>query len=136
MASTIIQYPGLANGDKPMGPAPISPALKRGPMLYVSGQVGIDPATGKVVAPDIAGQTRQTLENLKALVEAAGMSLADVVKTNVFITDVANFAAMNAVYKEYFGQPYPARSTVGIALANDDLLVEIEAVAIDPDAFP
>jgi 2-iminobutanoate/2-iminopropanoate deaminase len=135
MASTIIQYPGVASGEKPMGPAPISPALKRGPFLYVSGQVGIDPATGKVVSDDIEGQTRQTLENLKSLVEAAGMTLADVVKTNVFVTDVNDFAAMNAVYKEYFGEPYPARSTVGIALANDALLVEIEAVAIDPEAF-
>lgn len=135
MASTIIQYPGAKDGDKPMGPAPISPALKRGPMLYVSGQVGIDPATGKVVSDDIAGQTRQTLLNLKALVENAGMTMGDVVKTNVFVTDVANFAAMNAVYKEFFGEPYPARSTVGIALANDALLVEIEAIAIAPGAF-
>lgn len=132
----IIQYPNVAQGERPMGPAPISPAVRRGPFLYVSGQVGIDPATGKVVAPDIAGQTRQTLANLKALVEAAGMTLADVIKTNVFITDVANFAAMNAVYKGFFGEPYPARSTVGIALAAPELLVEIEAVAIDSKSFP
>lgn len=130
MSKTKIQYPGLDATAKPMGPAPLSPAIQRGNMLFVSGQVGIDPMTGKVVGNDIASQTRQTLENLKSLVEAAGLTLADVVKTNVFVTDVGKFAEMNAVYREYFAEPYPARSTVGIALAHPDLLVEIEAIAM------
>lgn len=136
MANVIIQYPGVEEGENPMGPAPLSPAVKRGPFLYVSGQVGIDPTTGKVVSKDVARQTRQTLNNLKALIEAAGMTLNDVIKTSVFLTDIANFSAMNAVYKEFFGAPYPARSTIGIALASDELLVEIEAVAIDARSFP
>ena len=130
MSKTRIQYPGLDAAARPMGPAPLSPALMAGNMLFVSGQVGIDPMTGTVVGPDIESQTRQTLENLKALVEAAGLTLDDVVKTNVFVTDVGNFPAMNAVYRQYFAEPFPARSTVGIALANSDLLVEIEAIAI------
>lgn len=130
MPKTRIQYPGLDSAARPMGPAPLSPALMAGNMLFVSGQVGIDPITGTVVGPDIESQTRQTLENLKSLVEATGLTLDDVVKTNVFVTDVGNFAAMNAVYRQYFAEPFPARSTVGIALANADLLVEIEAIAI------
>lgn len=130
MTKTVLNYPNLAAGDKPMGPAPLSPALDTGALIFISGQVGIDPATGKTVGSDVETQTRQTLTNLKALVEAGGLTLADVVKTTVFLTDVANFSRMNSVYREFFAEPYPARSTIGITLANDDLLVEIEAIAL------
>lgn len=130
MQKAKIDYPSVAAGDKPMGPAPLSPAIKKGPFLYISGQVGIDPLTGAVVSGGVAEQTRQTMENIKALVEAAGLTMDDIVKCQVFLTDIGDFAAMNAVYAEYFSAPAPARSTIGIVLAHPDLVVEIEAVAI------
>lgn len=124
-----VGYPGIPVTEKRFGPAPLSPAIVAGSLLFISGQVGMDPATGKVVGPDIAGQTRQTLANMRAILHGQGLNMDDLVKVNVFLTDAANFAAMNAVYREFFTEPYPARSTVGIRLANDDLLVEIEGVA-------
>ncbi len=129
-----VNYPGLSPSERPMGPAPLSPALRVGPFVFVSGQVGLHPKDGHLVGTDIASQTRQTLENFRALIEAAGLSMADVVKTNVFLTDVAHFGAMNAVYREYFPEPFPVRSTVGIQLGNPDLLVEIEGMAFRPEA--
>lgn len=129
MAKKMLNYPGLAEGDKPMGPAPLSPAVAIGDFVYLSGQVGIDPATGDVVAGGILEQTRQTCENIKALLAAEGLTMDHVVKSLCFITDTANFAPMNSVYTTYFSDPKPARSTVGIALAHPDLLVEIEVIA-------
>lgn len=134
MTKQVVTYPGLSPSDKPMGPAPLSPALKVGPFVFVSGQVGLHPADGHLVGADIASQTRQTLENFRALIEAAGLTMADVVKTNVFLTDVADFTAMNAIYREFFPEPFPVRSTVGIQLGNPDLLVEIEGMAYRPEA--
>ncbi len=113
-----------------MGPAPLSAAILHGPMLFVSGQVGIDPRSGRLAGSDIASQTRQTLVNIQALVEAAGMGMADVVKVGVFLTDVALFDAMNAIYATFFAAPFPARAAVGISLNRPDLLVEMDAVAI------
>jgi len=130
MSKIVVNYPGLAAGEKPMGPAPLSPALDTGSLVFISGQVAIDPMTGKTVGDDIETQTRQTLTNLKSLVEAAGLTMADIVKATVFVTDVANFSRMNTVYREFFSEPYPTRSTIGITLANPDLLVEVEAIAL------
>ncbi len=130
MTKQKIQYPGIDPDAKPMGTAPLSPALLAGPFVFTSGQVGIDPLTGKIVGEDIKSQTRQTILNIKALVEAAGLTLNDVVKTNVFLTDISDFSEMNSVYREFFAEPYPARSTVGIALNNPELKVEIEAIAL------
>jgi 2-iminobutanoate/2-iminopropanoate deaminase len=113
-----------------MGPALLSPAVACGPMLFVSGQVGIDPRTGRLAGGDIASQTRQALTNIRDLVEAAGMTLADVVKVGIFLTDVTLFDAMNEVYAGFFTAPFPARATVGIALNRPDLLVEIDAIAM------
>jgi 2-iminobutanoate/2-iminopropanoate deaminase len=124
-----VGYPGIPVDEKRFGPAPLSPAIVAGSLLFISGQVGMDPTTGKVVASDVAGQTRQTLANMKAILQGQGLAMDDLVKVNVFLTDVADFAAMNAVYREFFTEPYPARSTVGIRLANEALLVEIEGVA-------
>lgn len=129
---TAVGYPGIPVTEKPFGPAPLSPAIVAGGFVFVSGQVGMDPKTGKVVGPDLAAQTRQTLRNMQAILEGQGLSMDDLVKVNVFLTDVAHFAPMNAVYREFFTEPYPARSTVGIRLANDDLLVEIEGIAHRP----
>lgn len=129
---TAIAYPGLNENDRPMGPAPLSAALRNGPMLFVSGQVGIDPLTGEVAGSDVASQTRQVLTNMKSLVEAGGLTMADVVKVGIFLVNGDDFAEMNAVYAEFFDAPFPARATVGIALNDSRLLVEMDAIAMEP----
>ena len=125
-----ISYPGMSASDRPMGSAPLSAALKCGSIMFISGQVAIDPASGAVVGDDVAGQTRQVLMNMKALVENAGMTMQDVGKVGIFLTRLEDFAAMNAVYAEFFEAPYPARATVGIALNDPRLLVEMDAIAV------
>ncbi len=97
--------------------------------VYCSGQIPLDPATGELVAGDVTAQTRRVLENLKAVLAAAGCSLADVVKTTIYLTNLAHFAQVNAVYAEYFGASPPARATVGVAALPRGAAVEIEAVA-------
>jgi 2-iminobutanoate/2-iminopropanoate deaminase len=109
--------------------SPFSPVVVSGDLVYTAGQIGAD-ADGNMVE-GIEAQTRQVLENLRLCLEAAGCSLRDVVKVNGYLTDMENFAAYNAVYREVFEPPYPARTTVGAALA-PALLVEIEAVARRP----
>ncbi|MGI2335154.1 MAG: RidA family protein [Dehalogenimonas sp.] len=113
----------------PKAIGPYSQAVKAGNMLFTSGQLPINPVTGEI-SGDVADQTRQVLENLKAVVEAAGGTLTDVVKTTVFITDLSGFAAMNAVYEQYFTVSPPARSTVEISGLAKNALVEIELVAV------
>jgi 2-iminobutanoate/2-iminopropanoate deaminase len=98
-------------------------------MVYTAGQVGLDPQTGELVPGGIEGQTRQALSNLAAVLEAAGTSLARVVKTTVFLQDMGEFAAMNAVYAEFFPANPPARSTVQVAALPRGARVEIECVA-------
>ncbi|MFS8815992.1 2-iminobutanoate/2-iminopropanoate deaminase [Thermostichus sp. MS-CIW-21] len=115
-------------------PAPVGPYSQgiaaAGPFLFAAGQVGLDPKTGKLAGEDVASQTRQALLNLKAVLEAGGTSLANVVKTTVFLADMKDFAAMNAVYREFFAaDPAPARSCVQVAGLPLNALVEIEAVA-------
>jgi len=101
--------------------------------IYTSGQIPIDPATGAVIAGGIAAQTAQVLENLKQVLEAAGSSLAKVVKTTLFIRNMDEFATINEIYATYFSEPFPARSTVEVARLPKDVLIEIEAVAIMED---
>jgi 2-iminobutanoate/2-iminopropanoate deaminase len=113
--------------SKPIGP--YSPAIACGDLVFVSGQTPLDAATGKLVAGDIAAQTRQCLENLRGILEAAGLSLAHVVKTNIFLTNMGDFAAVNEIYKSYFREPYPARSTVAVAALPMGAVVEIEMIA-------
>jgi 2-iminobutanoate/2-iminopropanoate deaminase len=117
---------------RPIGTAaprvPISPAVKVGHMVYTSGMLGVD-AAGRLVEGGVEAQTRQTLENLKAALTAAGSSLDRVVKATVFMTDRANFQAMNGVWRAYFPADPPARSTVECGLMLDGALVEIELVA-------
>ena len=108
---------------------PYSQAVKAGDLLFVSGQLPIDPATGAFAGDDIAAQTRQSLTNVKNIVEAAGMTMADVVRVGVFLQDMEHFGAMNAVYGEFFTGDCPARSAVQVARLPKDALVEIEAVA-------
>ena len=97
--------------------------------VFVSGQVPLDPATGKLVGETIAEQTRQSLENLKAVLAAAGAAMDDVAKTTVFLQNMGDFAGMNEVYQEYFSGVFPARAAVEVAALPKDALVEIEAVA-------
>jgi 2-iminobutanoate/2-iminopropanoate deaminase len=130
----IVTYPGLSGNLNPMGPAPLSSARWAGDTLYISGQVGIDPATGAIVGPGVAEQTRQALINFRSLVEAAGMTMSDVAKTTLFLVDLNAFAQVNAIYREFFTAPYPARSTVGIVLTPSSLLFEIEGVVVRPRA--
>ncbi len=113
----------------PKAIGPYSQAVKAGNLLFTSGQLPINPTTGEV-SGDIAAQTWQVLENLKAVVEAAGGSLDDVVKATVFLTDLSGFAAMNEVYKQYFAVKPPARSTVEVSGLAKKALVEIEVVAV------
>ena len=113
--------------SKPIGP--YSAAIESGDTLYISGQIPLDAATGKLVEGDISAQARQSMENLKALLEAAGLSVGHVVKTTIFLTSMGDFAAVNEVYKAYVSEPYPARSTIAVAALPMGAKVEIEMVA-------
>lgn len=113
----------------PAAIGPYSQAVSAGDTVYTAGQVGMDPATGEFVGPDVATQTRQAMANLRAVLEAAGLGLADVVKTTIFVADLEDFATVNEVYGDHFEQPYPARSTVEAARLPKDARVEIEMVA-------
>ena len=115
------------NAPKALGP--YSQAIKAGGFVWCSGQIPIDPAAGAVTATTIEDQTRQAIVNLKHVLEAAGAGLDRVVKTTVFIKDMNDFAALNAVYAELFGETKPARSCVEVARLPKDVKVEIEAVA-------
>ena len=110
---------------------PISPGIKAGDYVFVSGQVGIVDDKGKEVK-GIEAQTRQCLEKVKQVLEAAGSSLSDVVKVTVFLVNVENFAKMNEVYRSYFSEDYPARATVIAGLIRPEMLVEIECIAYRP----
>ena len=127
----------IATTSAPAAIGPYSQAIRTGNTLYTSGQIPIDPSTGNLVAGGITDQTTRALDNLKAVLAAANLSLADVIKTTVFLKDLADFAAMNAIYATYFapeGVIAPARSTVQVAALPKDSLVEIECIAIAPAA--
>ncbi|MCD8141127.1 MAG: RidA family protein [Planctomycetaceae bacterium] len=115
---------------KPIGPYSQAIVVEPGSVVYVSGQTPLDPVTMTIASDDIAAQSRQTLENVKAILAAADCTLSDVVKTTCFLSDMNNFAAFNAVYAEYFTGEAPARSCVEVARLPMDVLVEVEAVAI------
>jgi 2-iminobutanoate/2-iminopropanoate deaminase len=113
-------------------PAPVGPysqAIRVGGFVFCSGQVGLDPATGKIVAGGVAEQTRQVLENLTAVLASANLTLAAIVKTTIFLIDIDDFATVNAIYGERMGTPPPARSTVAVAALPLGARVEIEAIA-------
>ncbi len=121
----------IATDAAPSAIGPYSQAVSANGLIITSGQIPIDPKTGAFVSGGIAEQTRQSLLNLKAVIEAAGSSLDKVLKTTVFLSDMNNFAAMNEVYKEIFGDSnYPSRSAVEVARLPKDALVEIEAIVL------
>jgi len=115
--------------NAPAAIGPYSQAVKAGSMLFVSGQIPIDPATGVFAGEDITSQSRQSLTNVKNILEAAGYALTDVVKTTVLLADIADFAAMNAVYAEFFTENCPARACFAVKDLPKAALVEIEAIA-------
>lgn len=114
----------------PAAIGPYSQAIKAGNTIYVSGQLPIDPATGEFAGSDITAQTRQSLTNMKNILAEAGTDMSAVVKTTVLLADIADFAAMNAVYAEFFTAPYPARAAFQVACLPKNALVEIECVAV------
>jgi 2-iminobutanoate/2-iminopropanoate deaminase len=116
-----------ARGPKPIGP--YSQAIKSNGLLFVSGQIALDPKSGEFVGVDVRQQTERVFENLKVILEAAGTSFHHVVKTTVFLKDMNDFAAMNEVYARYFNAAPPARSTIQAARLPKDALVEIEVIA-------
>ncbi len=113
----------------PAAIGPYSQAIRVGNLVYTSGQIPIDPATGSFVEGGVKEQTRQSLLNVKAILSEAGLTLGDVVKTTVFLADMNDFADMNSVYAEFFSEPYPARSAVAVKTLPKGALVEIEVVA-------
>ena len=127
------QADGPVSGiPRPLGP--YSPAVRAGPFIYLSGQTPVDTSTGKLLAGPVSAQTVQVLKNLEAVLQSVGASWSAVVKTTVFLRDMADFAEMNAAYAEYLGETRPARSTVAVAGLPLDARVEIEAVAYLPPA--
>lgn len=116
--------------NAPAAIGPYSQAIQAGNTIYVSGQLPIDPATGAFAGNDIASQTRQSLTNMKNILQQAGAGMCDVVKTTVLLADIADFAAMNAVYAEFFTAPFPARAAFQVACLPKNALVEIECVAV------
>ncbi len=121
----------ISTPNAPAAIGPYSQAVKAGNILYTSGQLGIDPKTGDFVPGGIKEQTEQVFKNLTAVLEAGECSLNQVVKTLVFLSDMADFAAMNEVYSKYFKEPYPARSAVAVKTLPKNGLVEIEVIAIE-----
>ena len=120
----------VTRADVPAPSLPFSAGIKANGFVFASGQVGADPRTGQVAGPDVAAQTRQAIENLRAVLEAGGSSLDRLVKTTVFLADLRLFEAMNAVYRELIPEPRPGRSTVEARLARPELLVEIEGIGV------
>ncbi len=120
----------IVTDKAPGAVGPYSQAIRVGNTLYASGQIAIDPAIGKVIEGDVSAQAIQCLKNVQGVLEAAGFSITDVVKTTVFITNMADFALVNEEYKKVFKEPYPARSCVGVASLPLGVQVEIEVVAV------
>ena len=120
----------ISTPNAPAAIGPYSQAVQAGNTIYVSGQLPIDPATGAFAGEDITAQTRQSLNNINAILAEAGADMSNVVKTTVLLANIADFAAMNAVYAEFFTAPFPARAAFQAAALPRNALVEIECVAV------
>jgi 2-iminobutanoate/2-iminopropanoate deaminase len=119
----------FSSDNAPKAIGPYSQAVRAGGLVFVSGQIPLDPATGQIVDGDVAAQTRRVLDNVRAVLEAANRTFADVVRTTIFLADMSDFAAVNEVYGQYFSEPYPARATVQVARLPKDARVEIDIIA-------
>lgn len=119
----------VQTSSAPAAIGPYSQAVRAGDLLFVSGQIPLDPATGQLVGPEIEAQTRRVLDNLKAILDAGGAGFGDVVKTTIFLKDMNDFQKVNEVYGTYFKAPFPARATVEVARLPRDVRVEIECIA-------
>jgi 2-iminobutanoate/2-iminopropanoate deaminase len=120
----------IATNDGPNAIGPYSQAIKANGLVFLSGQIALDPATQQLISGDVAAQTERVLQNLAGILKAGGSSLPQVVKTTVFLKNMSDFAAMNEVYGRYFTEAPPARSTVEVARLPKDVLVEIDVVAL------
>ena len=121
----------VSTSSAPAAIGPYSQAIRNRDMLFTSGQLGLDPATGHLVEGDTAAQAQRALKNLVAVLNAAGFEVTDVVKVTVFLADMGDFAAMNGIYTQFFtGHPAPARSTVAVKTLPKDALIEVEAIAV------
>jgi reactive intermediate/imine deaminase len=118
----------IETADAPAAVGPYSQAVRHGNLVFLSGQIALDPAVGKLVEGDIAAQTRQVFRNLKAVCEAAGGNLDAILKLNIYLTDLGNFATVNEIMAATFSAPYPARATIGVAALPLGAEVEMEAV--------
>jgi 2-iminobutanoate/2-iminopropanoate deaminase len=119
----------FSTSGAPKAIGPYSQAVRVGGLLFLSGQVPLDPATGQIVAGDVAAQTRRVMDNLAAVLTSAGLSFAEVARTTIYLADMNDFADVNAVYGSYFSEPFPARATVQVARLPKDARVEIDAIA-------
>lgn len=119
----------IQTANAPAAIGPYSQAVRAGDLLFVSGQIPLDAKTGELIKSGVADETKKVLDNLKAIIEAAGGSLGDVIKTTIFLKDMNSFSTVNEIYGTYFPQPFPARATVEVARLPRDVNVEIEAVA-------
>ncbi len=119
----------ISTAKAPAAIGPYSQAIQVGNLVYTSGQIPIDPATGNLVEGGIKEQAQQALKNIQAILQEAGLSMANVIKTTVFMADMNDFADMNAVYGEFFSEPYPARSAVAVKTLPKGALTEIEVIA-------
>ncbi len=125
-----MQKTGIYTESGPVQGAPYTPAVRVGELIFISGQIPLDPATSRVVEGDFETQVRQCLRNLAAILKQEGLSLDNIVKTTIFLKDLNNFSALNTVYGAYFTGVKPARSTVEVARLPLDVWVEIEAIAV------
>jgi 2-iminobutanoate/2-iminopropanoate deaminase len=126
---SLIVRQAVSTSSAPEAIGPYSQAIRAGSLLFVSGQVPIDPATGQIIAGDIEAQTHRVFQNIRAILAAAGGSFDQVVRTTVFLADMNDFAAMNSVYGSYFASPAPARATVQVSRLPKDARVEIDVIA-------
>lgn len=120
----------IATEKAPAAIGPYSQAVRMGDWLFLSGQIGLDPGSGELVVGGVVAETRQVMENLRAVLTAAGGALDDVVRTTIFLVDLSDFSRVNEAYAEFFRAPYPARATVGVAALPRGARVEIDAVAM------
>jgi 2-iminobutanoate/2-iminopropanoate deaminase len=120
----------LSTSDAPKAIGPYSQALEHGDLVFLSGQIGLDPASGNLVSGGTPAEAEQVLKNLGAVLDAAGLSFAHVVRTTIYLVDLADFATVNEIYARHVREPYPARATVGVAALPKGARVEIDAIAV------